>query len=388
MPFADEMVGTSTVEHLVASVASALPDAPLTALRGARIAGLALRERVGVLESALLADVTGDYPGLARTVRTALDGPVPLRGWAVWPVSTAVAAAAVEDGTPAAFDDALMLLARMTGVLTSEFAIRTLINHDPDRTLAAALTWTASPDEHVRRLASEGTRPYLPWAVRVPVLSARGEATVPVLDALYRDPSEYVRRSVANHLNDLSRDHPELVVDTAARWLADPAPDGSTPRLVRHALRTLVKKGDPHALELLGYASPAALTIDGPHLDRTVVETGGRVELRALLRNDGETAVRLLVDYVVHHRKADGSQSPKTFKLTTVTLEPGQSTEVRRAHSFREITTRRYRPGAHAVALQVNGVRTDAVPFELVGWEAPADTADGPASSGARRFRS
>ncbi|MCP2267191.1 DNA alkylation repair protein [Promicromonospora thailandica] len=374
MPFADEMIGTSTVAHLVASVASALPGAPLTVLRGAsaRIAGLALRERVDLLEGALLTDVPGRYPGLAEAVRAALDGPVPLHGWAVWPVSTAVAAAAVEDGTPATFDDAVVLLERLTGVLTSEFAIRTLINHDPDRALAAALAWTASPDEHVRRLASEGTRPYLPWAIRVPALSARGDATLPVLDALYRDPSEYVRRSVANHLNDLSRDHPGLVVRTAARWLADPAPDGSTPRLVRHALRTLVKKGDPGALALLGYASPAALTIDGPHLDRTVVETGGTVELRALLRNDGEAAVRLLVDYVVHHRKANGTQTPKTFKLTTVTLEPGQSTEVRRAHSFREITTRRYHPGAHAVALQVNGVLTEAVAFEVVGREAVA----------------
>nr|BFF17504.1 hypothetical protein GCM10025730_10250 [Promicromonospora thailandica] len=258
MPFADEMIGTSTVAHLVASVASALPGAPLTVLRGAsaRIAGLALRERVDLLEGALLTDVPGRYPGLAEAVRAALDGPVPLHGWAVWPVSTAVAAAAVEDGTPATFDDAVVLLERLTGVLTSEFAIRTLINHDPDRALAAALAWTASPDEHVRRLASEGTRPYLPWAIRVPALSARGDATLPVLDALYRDPSEYVRRSVANHLNDLSRDHPGLVVRTAARWLADPAPDGSTPRLVRHALRTLVKKGDPGALALLGYASP------------------------------------------------------------------------------------------------------------------------------------
>jgi 3-methyladenine DNA glycosylase AlkC len=109
------------------------------------------------------------------------------------------------------------LIAELTPRLTGEFAIRRLLVHDPDRALAAALGWTGHPDEHVRRLASEGTRSYLPWAVRVPALVQRPEATLPILDALYRDPSEYVRRSVANHLNDLARHAPDLVVDTARK---------------------------------------------------------------------------------------------------------------------------------------------------------------------------
>ena len=216
----------------------------------------------------------------------------------------------------------------------------------------------------MRRLASEGTRPYLPWSVRVPGIVAAPGVTVPVLDALYRDPSEYVRRSVANHLNDLSRDDPALVVATAARWLGDP--DENTARVVRHGLRTLIKRGDAGALALLGFAAePGSVEVVGLTLDRDAVPVGGVVEFRATVRNTGAAAARLAIDYVVHHRKANGGRTPKIFKLTTVTLQPGETLEVRREHSFRPVTTRRYHPGPHAIALQVNGVATEPAEFEL-----------------------
>ncbi|BBG02635.1 MULTISPECIES: DNA alkylation repair protein [Pseudonocardia] len=364
MPFADEMISAGTAESLTRAIGAAAPDAALPHLRGAaaRLDGLALRERADLLRDALLADVPGTHADLARVVRTAAPA---LQGWMVWPVTAAVAARAVEDGTTAAFDDAMDLLAELTGILTSEFAIRTLLRHDLDRALSAVATWTGSAEADVRRLASEGTRPYLPWAVRVPELARRPGVTVPVLDALYRDPSEYVRRSVANHLNDLSRDHPALVVDTAARWLAEP--DANTGRLVRHGLRTLVKRGDRGALALLGFAAAeASVQIDGPHLDRELLRVGESLGLRATVRNVGEDDVRLTVDYVVHHRKANGTRSPKVFKLTTATLRPGQSLALQRTHSFRPITTRRYHSGPHAISLQVNGVATETVEFELV----------------------
>lgn len=370
MPFADELISDHTATQLADGVRAAAPEVVLHALPGAvgRLGDLSLRERADLLRDALLADVPGGYADLARVVRAARDGTAPFDGWLIWPVTSAVAVRAVEDGTEAAFDDAMALLASLTGRLTAEFAIRTLLRHDLDRALAIATAWTRSDDVDVRRLASEGTRPYLPWAVRVPEILARPGVTVPVLDALYRDESEYVRRSVANHLNDLSRDHPELVVSTAGRWLADPAP--TTAAVVRHALRTLVKRGHPGALELLGFG-PATVQVDGPVLAATRVPFGGTARFTAAVRNLGTEPARLSVDYVVHHRKANGSQTAKTFKLTTRTLAPGERLEISRDHSFRPITTRRYHPGPHAVALQVNGVTTDPVAFEL---EAPAET--------------
>ncbi|MWV57828.1 DNA alkylation repair protein [Rathayibacter sp. VKM Ac-2754] len=364
MPFADQLIDSGTADDLAAAVALVSPPgAPALAAAGARLAGLALRERADLLRDALLADVPGSYADLASVVRAARSATPTFRGWMIWPVTAAVASRGVADDS---FDDALALLAELTGLLTSEFAIRTLLRHDLDRALGTIATWTASSDEHVRRLASEGTRPYLPWSVRVPELTGRPGVTVPILDGLYRDESEYVRRSVANHLNDLSRDAPELVTATAARWLADP--DEHTARVVRHGLRTLVKRGDPGALALLGFASAGdALEIDGPHLDRTVVAMGESVEFRASLRNTGVADLRLAVDYVVHHRKASGGQTSKTFKLTTASVRPGEMLEVRRAHSFRAITTRRYYAGLHAIALQINGVETERAVFELVG---------------------
>ncbi|MBL7252827.1 hypothetical protein [Paractinoplanes lichenicola] len=362
MPFADELISRGTAESLTRAVHAAAPEHQLPALRSAskQLDGLALRERADLLRDALLADLPGGYPELALVVRTALG----LTGWMIWPVTAAVATRAVEDGGDAAFDDAMTLLAELTGRLTAEFAIRTLLRHDLERALATMLTWTGSDDHDVRRLASEGSRPYLPWSVRVPELLRRPEATVPILDALYRDPSEYVRRSVANHLNDLSRDHPELVVETAARWLA--APDENILSTVRRGLRTLIKKGDAGALAALGFtADHTLLTVERPTLDSTVVAIGDTIEFRSAIRNAGDSAARLSIDYVVHHHKSNGTQAAKTFKLTTATLAPGETLQIRRRHSFRVITTRRYYPGPHAIALQVNGVATESVSFEL-----------------------
>ncbi|GAA2553873.1 DNA alkylation repair protein [Winogradskya consettensis] len=347
--------------------ARAAPGNPLKALRTAAAAldGLSLRERADLLRDAILTDVPGSYADLARVVRAARTEFAGFGGWMIWPVTSAVAARAVADGGEAAFDDAMAMMAELTGLLTAEFAIRALLRHDLDRALATALAWTASDDVDVRRLASEGTRPYLPWSVRVPGIIARPGATVAILDALYRDPSEYVRRSVANHLNDLSRDHAGLVAEVAGRWLD--APDENTGRVVRHGLRTLIKRGDARALALLGFSAEASsLEVEGPAVNRDVVPIGEAVEFRATVRNTGATDARLAVDYVVFHHKANGSRTAKTFKLTTTTLEPGETLEVRREHSFRVITTRRYHPGPHAIALQVNGIVTDSAGFDLV----------------------
>jgi 3-methyladenine DNA glycosylase AlkC len=370
MPFADELIGPHTVENLICAIQTAAPDADLGSLRAAprQIAPLSLRERADLLRDALLTDLPGDYAALARTIRSARDNAPHFTGWLIWPVTSALATRAIQEDNTASFDDAMALLADLTGRLTSEFAIRTLLRHDLDRALGIISGWTGSTDVDVRRLASEGTRPYLPWSVRVPDLMARPGATVPILDALYRDESEYVRRSVANHLNDLSRDHPDVVIGTARRWLNDP--DAATERLVRHGLRTLVKRGHPGALELLGFA-PAALEVDGPHLDQNTVRFGGSVRFTASIRNAGDAQARLTIDYIVHHRKANGDQTGKTFKLTTRTLAPGERIQVAREHSFRPITTRRYYPGEHAISLQINGVESARADFELTGADTP-----------------
>jgi 3-methyladenine DNA glycosylase AlkC len=365
MPFADELIGTHTALALIHAIEVAAPDRPLTALRAtpSLLAPLALRERSDLLRDALLTDLDTTYPAFVAVIHRAATGSAHFAGWLIWPVTSAVAARAVEDGSDAAFDDALALLAQLTSRLSSEFAIRTLLRHDLPRALAVILRdWVGSDDVDIRRLASEGTRAYLPWATRVPGLLQDPAATVPILDALYRDNSEYVRRSVANHLNDLSRDHATLVVKTAAAWLENA--DENTPRLVGRALRTLVKRGDADALGLLGF-HPAHVDVTAFTLDRPSIRIGEAIIFAAVVANVGDEPARLSIDYVVHHRKANGLTTGKTFKLAVRTLEPGEHFDVTKTHSFRVIATRTYHLGFHAIELLVNGVSAGLREFEL-----------------------
>ncbi|WHT22343.1 DNA alkylation repair protein [Crossiella sp. CA-258035] len=365
MPFADELLGPEVAARLVDAVARTAPGNRLPALRRAAkgLAGLSLRERSDLLAGALLADLPGDYASLDRQFRELLADPS-VEGWMVWPVTEAVTVRALAQDPPA-ITPALHLLAALTPRLTAEFAIRPLLAADLDQCLPIVRSWTGHPDEHVRRLASEGTRAHLPWARKVRPILDQPQRTIPILDALYRDDSEYVRRSVANHLNDLSRAEPGLVVETAARWLAEP--DDNTPRLVRHALRTLVKKGHPEALALLGFRPVADVTVLGPVLTGATVALGAELPFEVTLENTGEAAASLAVDYVVHHLKANGARTPKVFKLTTCLLAPGERITLSRKHSFRKISTRVYYPGEHEIEVQVNGTAFGRTAFQLLG---------------------
>lgn len=336
-----------------------------TAATASLLGDLNLRARTDLVADALVADIsTGPVPGYTAasvSFRAALAVPE-FTGWVLWPVSEAAVTLALASDTVKDFDDCLALLAELTPQLTGEFAVRRLLARDPDRALATILQWTVHPDEHVRRLASEGTRPYLPWAVRVPALVQRPEATLPILMGLYRDPSEYVRRSVANHLNDLARHAPDAVVDTARHWLS--AADRNTGWVVRHGLRTLIKKGHPGALALLGF-TPASVAVSGPHLHQEILTVPGELTFAFEISNTGSQDVRLAVDYLVHYRKANGSQSAKVFKIATLTLAPGESRSISKRHAFRQMTTRVHHPGLHALELQINGAAHGRAEFVL-----------------------
>lgn len=371
MPTADELLGPAVATALVACLRRAAPVEPFdaTAETAGGLAGLGLSERVFALRDGLLTDVGGELDRLEPIVATALDDGA-FDGWMTWPVGEAVATAAValaagEPGSAAdaALDRGLDLLRDLTPRLTSEFAIRTLLLHDLDGCLVRIASWTDHPDPAVRRLASEGTRPRLPWAKRVPEIVARPGAAVPVLDALYRDEDEVVRRSVANHVNDVSRIDPALAVELCARWSA--APDDHTPRLVRHALRTLVKAADPAALALLGFGSADDLEVVGPTLDRRVVAGAGDLDFTVAVTNRGAEPVQVAVDYVVHFRKASGALAPKVFKITTCNLAPGERAQFTRTRSFKPLTTRRYHLGEHVIEVQVNGRRFGRTTFDL-----------------------
>ena len=358
----DNLLNPEAVAALQCSLSAAAPVPGLGALADCvpLLDALSLRGRTDLLAGVLTEAYSG-YPEAAAAYRGALKDPA-FKGWAMWPVTESAVTLALAAESAEYFDDALALLAELTPRLTSEFAIRRLLAADLDRALGVIQGWTADPDPQVRRLASEGTRPYLPWAVRVPALLGMPEATLPILDALRDDPSEDVRRSVANHLNDISRHAPRVAVRTAARWQETATP--VTGRVVRHGLRTLIKRADADALALLGFA-PAQVEVQGPESPTASVALPGSLEFRAVLRNTSASRTRLAVDYVIHYVKANGGSAPKVFKLAVLELAPGESRTVTGSHAFRQMTTRRHYAGQHVLELQVNGVRHGHLAFEV-----------------------
>ena len=364
MPTADELLGVAVVADLAGCLERATGDTRLALVRGSssEFDGMSLGERTRVVRDAMIAELPEDFPVFAEIIRRALAEET-FTGWMIWPVTEAVAVSATRSGRLADFDDGMALLAELTSRLTGEFAIRTFLDANPARALEIALGWTDHEDEHVRRLASEGTRLRLPWGRRVKALTENPESTVSILDSLYRDESEYVRRSVANHLNDLSRADAAVAVSIAKRWLGDP--DEATSKVVRHALRSLVKAGDVDALALLGFAAPTDIAISDFVIDREAVDLGGDIGFGFAVSNNGGESVTVAIDYIVHHVKANGLTSPKVFKLTTRSLPPGASAQIAKRHSFKPISTRRYYAGTHSVEVQINGVTQGLRSFQL-----------------------
>lgn len=359
----DELLDPAVVRRLRCSLMSVAPGLKLSALEEAEnlVPGRRLRDRVDVVRDALLEDIPSGFGAAASVVRDVLTVPQ-FAGWMIWPVSEFVAARAIASGSTDDFDAAMDVLAQLTIPLSSEFAVRDLLNARPERGLGTMRTWTGHENEHVRRLATEGSRAYLPWAKRVPWLITQPHATRGIVNALYRDPAEYVRRSVANHLNDLSRVDPALVTQIAQTWHAES--DEHTPWVLRHGLRTLIKRADPEALALLGYTGNS-LRVSRPTLSAPNVAAGGVLEFAAVVTNDGSDAAAVAIDYSIGFLRANGDVRPKTFKLATRRLAPRESVVVRKKHSFRPITTRTYYPGRHFVTVQANGTLSPPADFTL-----------------------
>jgi 3-methyladenine DNA glycosylase AlkC len=250
----------------------------------------------------------------------------------------------------------------LTQRFTSEFSIRPLLEHAPGPTLAALKQWTRDDSPHVRRLVSEGTRPRLPWGPRLRRFEDDPSPVFALLEVLKDDPSEYVRRSVANNLNDHAKDHPDLVLATAKRWLKGASKERR--RLVEHGLRTLVKRGDPRALSLLGVRGSSDLEIAGSVTPRRAA-LGESVRLEARVRNAGDAEAHVVVDAKVHFVTKTGAASVKTFRLGRLDVAAGEEARVSRPLALVHRTIRTLYPGRHRVDLQVNGQLVDAGAFEL-----------------------
>jgi 3-methyladenine DNA glycosylase AlkC len=283
-----------------------------------------------------------------------------LRGFLVWPLTEIVARRGLGH-----FDESMAALCEMTKRFTAEFAIRPYLRQHRERTLKQLHIWCRHPDEHVRRLVSEGSRPLLPWGGNLTELLAPPHPTLVLLEKLRRDPSAYVRLSVANHLNDFSKHHPSLVIATLSRWRDADPDDPRLEKLARHACRTLLKAGNAAALEFHGYGAAKSLALEVSELAETQVTVGGSLGYRMIIRNVSKRPLKVMCDYAIHHRKANGSLTPKVFKGRVRELAPGEVWEITGRHSFKPVTTRVYHPGIHRFEPHINGKAFPAREFML-----------------------
>ncbi|MHA7774981.1 DNA alkylation repair protein [Roseibium sp. M-1] len=280
-----------------------------------------------------------------------------IRGWGIMPLGMVVADCGLDD-----FEASFALLKEMTKRATAEFDVRAFLARDQERALAIMAPWVKDDSVHVRRLVSEGTRPRLPWGLRLKRLVDDPSPVLPLLEALKDDPEDYVRRSVANHLNDIAKDHPDLAAEIAARWLK--GADKNREKLVRHACRSLIKQGHTPTLEAFGL-NPPEIKVDGPRIGTPRVAYGDALGFDVDLVSTGGKPQELVLDYLVHFKKANGTLAPKVFKWSKLTLAPGERVTLSRTHAIRPITTRVYYGGTQAVSLRINGRDFGFSEFEL-----------------------
>lgn len=281
-----------------------------------------------------------------------------IAGWAVMPLTHYVGLRGHNH-----FDLSMMLFKEMTKRASSEFGIRFFLLNAPEKTLSMLKTWTTDSNQHVRRLVSEGSRPRLPWAMSLPMYIKDPSPVIELLELLKNDDKEYVRRSVANNLNDIAKDHPDIVAGIAEQWMKDA--DKKRKKLITHACRTLIKNGHKKTLKILGFNPPKIRKASIDVLTPTVV-FGNILQFTLSISSDCNHSQALMIDYVIHHQKANGNTSPKVFKWRTTTLPAKKTLTSTKTHAIKKITTRVYYPGAHAVEVMVNGVSVGAADFKLL----------------------
>lgn len=355
------MINAESLGRLADTVTAAWAPFPRASFLRAALAGLGpleLKDRVRHVSGQLSAALPLPFPEAAAVLREGV-AQVPLDMWSGWPATDYVATFGLDH-----LDEAMTTVAALTPHSTGEFAVRPYLERYGHDALTIMYGWAGSDDEHLRRLASEGSRPRLPWGARVRWLMEPGP-TLPILDQLRDDPSEYVRRSVANHVNDLTKEHPDAALELLGRWRSQ---GGShVEKVLRHALRGLLRSGHPKALSLMG-ASPGGGSV------ASLALVADRVAVGEVLRFDVEVvasgAGALVLRYAVVR---DGSR--RVFHLgERVASAAGERFALSKSHSFRPVTTRKEPPGPRVLEVVVNGEVRATADFTLTGessWTSP-----------------
>ena len=253
-------------------------------------------------------------------------------------------------------------LEHFTQYSSSEFAVRPFIIKYTDEMMAKMTEWTKHENHHVRRLASEGCRPRLPWAMGLPAFKKDPSLILPILEILKDDVSEYVRRSVANNLNDISKDHPDLVLKMAANWLGK---SKEVDWVVKHACRTLLKQGNSQAMRLFGFAAPDNIQITNLQIENSLITIGEETHFSFTLTNSTKTTTKLRLEYGIYYMKSNGKQNRKVFKISEKEYKANANETIRKKQHFKNLTTRKHYEGEHKLSVIINGIEKEIVIFSL-----------------------
>ncbi|MDB5709647.1 MAG: alkylation repair protein [Sphingomonas bacterium] len=343
-----EIFNADRIGHIAAETRAVFPTfdtAQFIALCSDGLDDLSLMARLRRVTEALHATLPDDY-------RTALEilrrlAPRLNSGFVTMVLPDYVALYGQHD-----FDISMEALKFFTVFGSSEFAVRHFLRCDLNRGLAAMERWARDENEHVRRLASEGSRPRLPWSFKLAAVIADPSLTQGIIDTLKTDPSRYVRKSVANHLNDVAKDNPEWMLARIEAW---PRDNVATTWIARHALRTLIKRGDQRALAILGAGDAPEIRVVDFTVSPRSIPLGDNITLSIILRSTAKQDQRLVIDYAVHYVKKSGATAAKVFKLRTIDLKGGEDMSLTHRQPIRDFTTRTHHPGLHKIDLMVNG---------------------------------
>lgn len=260
------------------------------------------------------------------------------------------------------YETSVVAMEEITQFTTCEFCVRPFIIEDRKKVMKQMLKWSKHKHHFVRRFSSEGCRPRLPWAMALPELKKDPSSILPILENLKNDESEFVRKSVANNLNDISKDDPALVIQIAKKWIGK---SKNTDWILKHGCRTLLKQGLPEVMPIFGYGSVEKIKVENFTITTPKVKIGEYMNFEFDLLNNFPKSTLIRLEYGLYYQKANGTLAKKVFKISEKNYEGKTSTLVQRKQSFKIISTRKFHLGLHEVSVIVNGVEFERYGFEL-----------------------
>jgi 3-methyladenine DNA glycosylase AlkC len=323
---------------------------------------LELKARVLLITEYLKSELPANYLN-ALSILVKVMKKNQLKGFDLWPFSEYISQFGLDH-----FDESMKAMYVLTSRFTSEFAVRPYLIKNHVRVLKYFSEWATDKDVHIRRWVSEGSRPLLPWGQQIPLFVMDPTHTILLLDKLRYDEELYVRKSVANHLNDISKNHPQVVIEVLRMWQKDVSQEhaGKIKWITRHALRTLIKKGNESALKLMGVNGKAEVKLVDFKLSKKKFRLNDELLFSFNIQSISKKHQKLIVDYSIDFIKANGKSGKKVFKLKTLQISPNENLVIKKKHSLKPITTMKFYAGTHQLRIHINGEIKSEIAFEFL----------------------